>query len=56
MICKLQLLYFQKFVDSGTQTEECAGCKKSVNKKQKIEEQFKVSKVQIVKRKIGTND
>ena len=56
MIYKLQLLYLQKFVDNETQTEECAGCKSLLTKKQtnkRLRSSLKSAKFKLSKERLA---
>ena len=53
MIYKLELLYFQKFVDSGTQTEKCAGCKNLLTKNKRLRSSLKSAKFKLSKERLA---
>ena len=52
MIYKLQLLYFQKFVDNETQTEECAGCKSLSTKNKRLRSSLKSANFKLSKERL----
>jgi hypothetical protein len=52
-IYKLQLLYFQKFVDSETQTEECAGCKSLLTKIKRLRSSLQSANIKLSKERLA---
>ena len=53
MIYRLQLLYFQKFVDGETQTEECVGCKRLLTKNKRLRSSLKSVKFKLSKERLA---
>ncbi len=52
MVYKLQL-YFQKYIDSETQTEECAGCKSLSTKNKSLRSSLKSANFKLTKERLA---